>query len=187
MKRVCILILLTLPSVLMSAQESRNPAKVRYRGDVGLNAGGTFTYFSGEKAPTWMAFGAAASTTHGVEFNESATLGAGVGLGAALGGAWGDESEEVEVSPVISAYLHFDYAFCRGKKVRPWLGVRAGYGGTAFGSGVSAGPGMGIRIKNSWDIGLWYREIIGYDEGKYFLSHSPFLGFAWRFPGYKNK
>ncbi len=180
------MILVTLlTSVLMSAQESQSPTKVRYRGDVGLNAGATFTYYLGKNDPTWMAFGTAVNTTHGVEFNEVATLGAGFGIGAAFGGTWDDDNEEL--SPVYSFYLHFDYTFCRGRKVRPWIGIRSGYGGSSFGYGFNVGPGIGIRIKNSWDIGLWYREIIAFNDGNNYFSHSPYLGFAWRFPGYKKK
>ena len=165
--------------------ESSQPVKqvrpVRYRGDLGLQLGIFATTFKGDTNPYWYGGGAVINTTHGIELNEAATLALGIAGGVAIV----TNGENGVFSPVFSGYLHFDYAFLQGRPVRPWVGARVGYGMCSGASGPDAGLGVGVRINDSWDISVWYRQLVGIDEGHLYLSCVPHFGFAWRFPSYR--
>ena len=181
MKKLLFATLLAIIPCIMMAQ-SKSATQVRYRGDVGLHIGSSISIpFGGDWR--WLTAGGAINTTHGVEINNALTIGAGVALGAVMIANPGWETFEPGVA--VSFYGHLDYAFAREKKVRPFIAFRGGYGGTAGGYGPNAGLGFGIRINNRWDIDAWYRAIYFWTDGKPYLTHAPFIGFAWRFPGDK--
>lgn len=181
MKKLLFATLLAIIPCIMMAQ-SKSATQVRYRGDVGLHIGSSIAIpFGGSWR--WLTAGGAINTTHGVEINNALTIGAGVALGAVMIANPGWETFEPGVA--VSFYGHLDYAFAREKKVRPFIAFRGGYGGSAGGYGPNAGLGFGIRINNRWDIDAWYRAIYFWTDGKPYLTHAPFIGFAWRFPGDK--
>ena len=182
MKKFLFAALLVMIPCMLKAQTKSG---IRYRGSVGLSAGVTAVIPVGVtiEDTKYASITSYVETVHGIEFNNAATVGVGIAGGPHLHSKLDDYNQIV---PGLDFFLHFDYAFLQGKKVRPVLGTRAGYALSETIAGPHIDAGFGMRIKDQWDLGIWYRPTIGVlPSDRVDIGHSLYLAFAWRFPGYK--
>ena len=202
MKRLLFLaVLLLIVPVGMLAQQN----SIRYQGDLGLQMGAAFLWNRVEISDyetisglNRCAPGAVITTTHGLLLNDAVTIAAGVGVGPACAIDPHTDPLQAKAWVVLSLFTHFDYAFLRGNPMRPFVAARLGYSyfgeKEKMGGMPNAGVGAGIRLNDQWDFSIWYR--LGFGGGKTYpnearnerylvLNHTPFIGCAWRFPGYK--
>ena len=156
-------------------------AQVRYRGSIELDLGsGISRDFEGE--PYGEQHTIMPVTVHGIEINERWTVGLGVGIGPSM--LYTQEVGEITFSPVISYFLHVDYAFLKGKKWRPYVATRLGSLVSNAGSSVTfliPAVGAGVRLNNRWNFGMMYRNCRVIEVGNVNNWHIVSLQAAWRF------
>ena len=180
MKKFVIAAFLLILPIVMMAQNS-----IRYRGDIGLQVYSGYYKIMGSRSwiPATIFY-----TTHGIEWEESLTVAAGLGLGP----AWyvDIQSEPMQSVPLalLQLYAHLDYAFLRDNDLRPFVGVRSGYDFTytsrdKLGGAPEVGLGVGIRLNERLEFSAWYQMQIPLQENGSPLGiiHYPSIGFAWRF------
>lgn len=171
MKRIYfIIITLSLAAAPVWAQDSKS---MMYRGTVELDVGCAPAF-------EWFYYWSLVSTTHGVEINNSLTVSAGFGLGPALVER-NDHATPSEIGVTLSAFCNIDYAFRKGAAKRPFIALKGGYFGSVGLVGPSWSVGGGIRIKERWNLALFYRQIFVNDEEYKGLVHFPSLNIAYRF------
>lgn len=183
MKKILLLMTALLMGVTLSAQNTTGqPQKMlRYRGSVELDGGMAFATMPLDEIRGGT-FGGVVGTTHGIELWDCWTIGLGAAIGAGYSAA--EYFDEEGIGLIFSGYLHTDYAFLKGAKVRPYVFGRIGYAACDCGAGLAWGTGAGVRFNDRWDLGLGYKQ--GYDifseTGKLeHLIHVVFLQFAFRF------
>lgn len=155
-------------------------AQVRYRGSIELDLGsGISRDFEGE--PYGEQHAIMPVTVHGIEINERWTVGIGVGIGPSM--LYTQEIGEITFSPVISYFLHVDYAFLKEHKWRPYVAARLGSLVSNAGSSVTfliPAVGAGVRLNNRWNFGMMYRNcrVLELAANNW---HIVSLQVAWRF------
>ena len=182
MKKILLLLILLAP-VALDAQS------IRYRGDVGLQLGTSLCYWKEYSRYVQTVFpGAVIYTTHGIEWNETITAGAGVGIGPLYEINPRTDPIQAKALGLLTLYAHFDYAFQPGNSKRPYIGTRVGYDFTLtkqeVGSFPEVGAGIGFRINDRWDIGAWYMLgfLLGNQGQVGAYLHRPLISISWRFP-----
>ena len=184
MKKILLSLLIILASITLDAQS------ISYRGDVGIQMGTSLCYWKMYSSRYVQAVfpGAYINTTHGIEWNETITAGAGVGIGPFY--AIDPHSDPIQADPFgfLTLYAHFDYAFQRGNPKRPFIGTRVGYNFTFTKQEVAGfpevGAGIGFRLNDRWDIGAWYMLGFVLDDRSQVnaFMHMPLISVSWRFP-----
>ena len=156
---------------------------VRYFGNVELTPGCDFLVEPSNPYPAWLF--CMIGTTHGIEINESLSIGVGIGGGLEYCFPKGDEAR---ANFFYDFYLGADYVFMRGSRFRPYVDARIGMF-NRFLPNVMWTAGGGVRIDEHWDVGLMFKQIWNFfDDGEIYNSHHiPMLRFAYRFTAPKKK